>query len=345
MTKQVNILAGGPSAEHEVSLGTGMEVLKHLDKSKYRVRPVIISHKKDFFFSDAEAAVFAEDDFARPEKSAHFKGPFSPAMSQAVWDGCDIALLALHGEFGEDGKIQGFLEALNIPYTGSGVLASAVGMDKTHSKFLFEQQGIITPPYSIYYTDGSGISVDDIIKKHGFPCYIKCPQSGSSRLMDRADSRESLEKTITDLSKDSNEFLIETNISGDEYSCPVLEYPDGNLRPLPPILIRPVASAYFDYTAKYTAGASEEITPAPCSADLTKRIQDVSLKAHRVLKCQGLSRTDMIVKDEVIYVLETNTLPGLTSASLVPKSFVAAGGSYTELLDIIIETALAGRKQ
>ena len=161
--------------------------------------------------------------------------------------------------------------------------------------------------------------------------------------MDRADSKESLEKTIKELSKNSNEFIIETNISGDEYSCPVLEYPDGSLRPLPPILIRPVESAYFDYTAKYTAGACEEIAPAPCSEDLTKRLQEVSLKVHRTLKCQGLSRTDMIVKDDVIYVLETNTLPGLTSASLVPKSFVAAGGSYTELLDIIIETALAGR--
>lgn len=343
MTKQVNILMGGPSAEHEVSLATGREMLEHLDKSKYSIRPVIISYEKEFYYSDADAAVFTVDDFFKPEKSAHFKGPISPAMSQAVWDGCDIALLALHGEFGEDGKIQGFLEAIDIPYTGSGVLASAVGMDKTHSKFIFEQQGILTPPYSIYYTDGSGISVDDSIKKHGFPCYIKCPQSGSSRLMDRADSKESLEKTITELSKDSNEFLIETNISGDEYSCPVLEYPDGSLRPLPPILIRPVESAYFDYTAKYTAGACEEIAPAPCSEDLTKRLQEVSLKVHRTLKCQGLSRTDMIVKDDVIYVLETNTLPGLTSASLVPKSFVAAGGSYTELLDIIIETALAGR--
>ena len=343
MTKRVNILMGGPSAEHEVSLATGREMLKHLDKSKYSMRPVIITYEKEFYYSDIDAAMFTEDDFLKPEKSAHFKGPISPAMSHEIWDGCDIALLALHGEFGEDGKIQGFLDAIDIPYTGSGVLASAVGMDKTLSKFLFEQEGITTPPYSIYYTDGSGISVDDIIKRHGFPCYIKCPQSGSSRLMDRADSKEALEKILQELSKDSNEFLIETNISGDEYSCPVLEYPDGNLHPLPPILIRPVASTYFDYTAKYTDGACEEITPAPCSEDLTKRMQEVSLKAHRLLKCQGLSRTDMMVQDDIIYVLETNTLPGLTSASLVPKSFVAAGGSYTELLDIIIETALAGR--
>lgn len=343
MGKLVTILTGGPSAEHEISLATGMEMLKYLDKSKYSSRPVIISYEKEFYYSDTDAAVFTEDDFFKPEKSAHFKGPISPAMSHEIWVGCDIALLALHGEFGEDGKIQGFLEAIDIPYTGSDVLASAVGMDKTLSKFLFEQQGIITPPFSIYYTDGSGISVDDIIKKHGFPCYIKCPQSGSSRLMSRADSKESLEKILTKLSKHSDEFLIETNISGDEYSCPVLEYPDGSLRPLPPILIRPVASAYFDYTAKYTAGACEEITPAPCSEVLTKRLQEVSLKVHRTLKCKGLSRTDMIVTDNVIYVLETNTLPGLTSASLVPKSFAAAGGSYTELLDIIIETALVGR--
>ncbi len=345
MAKQVNIIMGGPSVEHEVSLNTGREMLKHLDKTKYRIRPVIITLQKEFYYSDADAAVFTEDDFSNPDKSSHFKGPVSAAQSQEVWAGCDIALLALHGEFGEDGRIQGFLETIDIPYTGSGVCASAVGMDKIQSKYLFEQQGIITPPYSIYRTDGSGITIDDIITKHGFPCYVKCPQSGSSRLMDLADSKESLEKIIAELSKDSNEFLIESNISGDEYSCPVLEYPDASLRALPPILIRPVKSAYFDYTAKYTAGACEEITPAPCSEDLTKRLQEVSLKAHLVLKCRGLSRTDMIVTDDVIYVLETNTLPGLTSASLVPKSFAAAGGTYTELLDIIIETAPAGRNK
>lgn len=345
MAKQVNIIMGGPSAEHEVSLNTGREMLKHLDKTKYRIRPVVITMGKKLYYSDADAAALTEADFSGPDTSSHFKGPVSAAGSQEIWDGCDIALLALHGEFGEDGKIQGFLETLDIPYTGSGVCASAVGMDKIQSKYLFEQQGITTPPYSIYRTDGSGITIDEIGAKHGFPCYVKCPQSGSSRLMDRADSRESLEKIVAELSKESDEFLIESNISGDEYSSPILEYPDGSLKQLPPILIRPVASAYFDYTAKYTAGASEEITPAPCSEDLTKRLQEVSLKAHLALKCQGLSRTDMIVKDDIIYTLETNTLPGLTSASLVPKSFAAAGGTYTELLDIIIETALAGRKK
>ena len=301
MAKQINIIMGGPSAEHEVSLNTGREMLKHLDKTKYTMRPVVITLQKDFYYSDADAAELTEDDFSNPDKSPHFKGPVSAAQSHEIWDGCDIALLALHGEFGEDGKIQGFLETLDIPYTGSGVCASAVGMDKIQSKLLYEQQGIITPPYSIYRTDGSGITLDEIITKHGFPCYVKCPQSGSSRLMDRADSRESLERIVAELSKESDEFLVESNISGDEYSSPILEYPDGSLKQLPPILIRPVESAYFDYTAKYTAGASEEITPAPCSEELTKRLQEVSLKAHIALKCQGLSRTDMIVR-MILYI-------------------------------------------
>ncbi|GAG17290.1 unnamed protein product, partial [marine sediment metagenome] len=256
---QVNVIMGGPSAEHEISLATGREMLKYLDRSKYSLRIVIITREKTFYYNNTDASTLTEQDYTEPDKSPNFLGPVSPAMSQEIWNECDIALLALHGEFGEDGKFQGFLETLGIPYTGSDVFASAVGMEKIASKRLFEQTGIITPSWSIYNTDGSGVSIDEIIQKHGFPCFVKCPQSGSSRLMDRADSRKMLEDMIFKLSEDSSEILIESYISGDEYSCPVLEYPDGSLRPLPPILIRPVKSSYFDYTAKYTDGACEEI--------------------------------------------------------------------------------------
>ncbi len=345
MLKNVNVIMGGPSEEHEISLATGQEMIRHLDRNKYSEKAVIVSRKKAFYYSDEDPRNFAEKDFANPEKSKHFFGPISPAVSENIWKNCDVALLALHGEFGEDGRFQGFLETLDIPYTGSKIFASAVGMEKIVSKQLFAQNSINTPAYSVYNTESPSLSIEDVMQKHGLPCFVKCPQSGSSRLMGRADTREMLEDMLSRFSKKTVNILIESYISGDEYSCPVLEYPDGRIQALPPILIRPVKSDFFDYYAKYSKGASEEIVPAPCSPDLTKRIQEIALKAHSVLKCQCLSRTDMIVKEDTIYVLEVNTLPGLSSASLVPKAFAAIGGSFSELLDILIETTLAGRKK
>jgi D-alanine-D-alanine ligase len=297
-----------------------------------------------FFYCDTDAQTLTENDMTSPEKSPRFQGPIHPADSLALWKECAVALLAMHGEYGEDGVIQGFCEAIGVPYTGSGVFSSAVGMEKITSKILFENSGLHTPPSSIYRTDKSGVSVEEIAKNHGFPCFVKCPQSGSSRLMGRADSKKALEDMLATLCANSAEILIESYIAGEEYTCPVLEYPDGAVKALPPILIRPVTSSYFDFTAKYTSGASEEIAPAPCSRTLTKRLQDVALTAHQAIKCKGLSRTDMIVKDDIIYVLEINTLPGLTAQSLVPKAYAAEGGTFAELVDILIKTALAGKK-
>ncbi len=342
--KKIIVIMGGPSAEHEVSLATGQEILKHLDKSKYQPRSVIITRDKMFYYSDSALKNIPAEDFINPAASKQFMGPVPPAQSGEIWEGVVCAVLALHGEFGEDGRIQGFLETISIPYTGSNVFASAVSMEKIASKYLFEQHDITTPPYSVFRTNGSGASMDAIAEQHGFPCFVKCPQSGSSRLMGRADSRKELEKLLNEYSDYTTEILIETTITGDEYSVPVLEYPDGTVKTLLPILIRPVNAEFFDYKAKYTDGECEEIVPAPCSDDLSKRMQQISLKAHLILKCNGLSRTDMIVQDDTIYVLETNTLPGLTSASLAPKAFVATGGTYTQLLDILIETSIAGKK-
>ena len=163
--------------------------------------------------------------------------------------------------------------------------------------------------------------------------------------MGKAADRDSLELLLHELAQYSRYLLIESNIPGDEYSCPVLEYADGTVRALPPILIRPLASSFFDYTAKYAIGASEEIVPAPCGEELTERIKDTALRAHHALQCSGLTRTDIICCDNKLFTLEINTLPGLTPASLTPKAFAAAGGTFTQLLDIMIETAVNSRRR
>ncbi len=342
MKKNINVVMGGPSAEYEVSMKTGWEMFSHLDKRKYSIRVVVIDSNKNFLYTEKDPNTDGMTEFSNPESSPLFKGPVSAVSSEAIWKDCDIVLMALHGEYGEDGQFQGFLEAINMPYTGSKVFASAAGMEKIASKEIFEQNGIQTPPYSVFYTEHDVSEAKIIGEERGFPCFVKCPQSGSSRLMGKAHSQNELDKFIVEYTPYTHRVLIETGIQGEEFSCPVIEYPDGSVKALPPILIKPETD-FFDFEAKY-AGASEEIVPAPIDEELTHRIQGLALKAHRVLDCSGISRTDMIVSNDKIYVLETNTLPGFTSQSLLPKSFMTTGGTFAELLDILIDTEL-GRKK
>jgi D-alanine-D-alanine ligase len=339
MKTRITVIMGGPSAEHEVSILTGREVLLNLNRDRYSVTAVVITRDRRFFYCDATQNVPDLRHLAAPDVSDIFNGSCDAAHSQPIWDITDIAFIAMHGEFGEDGTIQGFLETVGIPYTGSGVLASAAGMDKIASKRIFESTGIVTPPSSVYCPACPELTAEAIAAKHGFPCFVKCPQSGSSRLMGRAADIDALKKLLKELSGYSKSILVETSVKGEEFSCPVLERPDGSVSALPPIFIKPVSSDFFDYEAKYSRGASEEIVPAPCTEEIANRIKDMAVRAHLALGCRGLTRTDMILSNGNLYVLEINTLPGLTPASLAPKSFAASGGSYPELLDIIILTA------
>jgi D-alanine-D-alanine ligase len=159
--------------------------------------------------------------------------------------------------------------------------------------------------------------------------------------MGRAKDKESLISLLKELQESADDILVETNISGAEFSCGVIDLPDGTTKALPPIEIRSVNSEFFDYTAKYTKGEAIEIVPAPYPAELLKEIEDIALKSHKILGCFGVSRTDMMYDNSKLYVLETNTLPGMTSTSLLPKSFKAQGGTYAELLDILISSAMA----
>ncbi len=339
MTVTVNVVMGGPSAEHEVSLRSGLEIMNHIDRRAYRARALVISHDRRFFFRDPGGEPLDLADLANPSPPL-FDGPVAPAASQKFWEGCDVAFLALHGSFGEDGVIQGYLETLGVPYTGSGVYGSAVAMEKITSKFLYLAGGLAVPPWSIYrkgHPDGSPESLE---RKHGYPCFVKAPQSGSSRLMGRAGDRRSLVALLDEFSPHADRLLIETAISGVEFSCGVIDVAGGGVTALPPIEIRPKETSFFDYTAKYTAGKSEEIVPAPRPAPLLDRVKETAIAAHRILGCRGVSRTDMMYANDTLYVLETNTLPGLTAASLLPKEFIAAGGSYAGLIETIINAAL-----
>jgi D-alanine-D-alanine ligase len=342
--KSVNVVMGGPSAEHAISLRTGREVLLNIDRKKYRCKAVVVNSKKDLFWTDVASDIPDLTELEICESSPRFKGPYAAFNAGEIWRNCDAALLALHGSYGEDGVFQGYLESIDVPYTGSGVYASAVAMNKITSKILFERAGLTTPPWSVFEPRHPAISVEAIGQTRGFPCFVKCPQSGSSRLMGRAADRASLRALLAEYASEADQILVESAISGIEVSCPVLEYPDGRIEALPPIEIRPRTAAFFDYDAKYTDNASDEIVPAPQPPEVLRRIREIALTAHSAISCSGLTRTDIIISNGEYFVLEINTLPGLTSNSLAPKSFKSAGGTYSGLLDILIETARINKR-
>lgn len=341
MALRVNVVMGGPSAEYEISIFSGREVIANIDRRRYSVRAVVVTIDQEFYYCDIRKKIPSPEELAAPDKCKLFKGPLKPYTAEEIWKRCDVAFLALHGSFGEDGIFQGYLDTLTVPYTGSGVFASAVAMNKIASKFIFEQNGVSTPPFYIAGKDHPEITWKFLADTFGYPMYVKCPQSGSSRLMARVDCGAGLGTKLDEFQKYSADLLVEKGIKGIEFTCAVLEMPDGTVKALPPVEIRPLKSDYFSFKAKYEDGGSEEIVPTNRSKELLDRIQALALKTHRLLNCRGVSRTDMILgEDGVLYVLELNSLPGLTANSLLPKSFKAAGGTYKELIDIMIKVAL-----
>lgn len=298
---KIGVIMGGISSEREVSLNTGMEILNNLDKTKYSVVPIVIDDKKDLM-----------------EKT----------------EGVDFAFIALHGHFGEDGTVQGVLETLNIPYTGCGILSSAICMDKDMTKRILRMNGINTADW-IMVRNADEIDYD-AIEKLGYPVVVKPNSGGSSVATTIVSSREKIKESVIEALKYDREVMIEQYIKGDEITCPIL---DGKM--LPVLAIKP-KSSFFDYTSKYTDGGADEFV-VELEETLHKKVENMAVKCYELLKCSVYSRVDMIVKDGEPYVLEVNTLPGMTKNSLFPKSAKAAGISFARLLDLIIEYSLRER--
>lgn len=302
---KVALIAGGWSREREISLKSGEYVYNNLDKDKYEVK------KYD-----------PSKDLLRLIKESK---------------NIDLALIFLHGKKGEDGSIQGLLDLLNLPYVGSGVLASALAMNKAVSKQLFRYAGLNVPKEMLLFRN-QNIDPVEILSILGKPVVIKPVAEGSSIGLNICYSREEIVKAVTDTFAISSEVIVEEYIRGREVSCAVL----GNREPeaLPVVEIIPQKEySFFSYTAKYLPGASKEICPAPLSSDVSKKVQDFAIKAHCLLGCRNFSRSDMIVTDKNVYILETNTIPGMTENSIFPLAARTAGLSFSKLLDRLIELA------
>lgn len=301
---KVALLAGGKSGERAVSLSSGKSVEQALKTAGFQVVALDPADKDD--------------------------------LKTLVTESFDVAFLALHGKGGEDGTIQGFLETVGIPYTGSGVWSSATAVNKITSKFFYREAHIPTPQSMRIFSPHT--SSKDIISQVGLPCVVKAATEGSALGVyicnSEQDVTDAVEKVFT---VDSSAF-VETFIKGSEFTVGVLG--TDNPEALPVIKIIPVHE-FYDYESKYAEGGSQHICPAPLSDEETKQAQDLALKAHRVLGCQGVSRTDLIQDENgKFWVLETNTLPGMTATSLLPDAAKVKGISFEQLCSTMIFEAL-----
>lgn len=296
---KIGVLMGGISSEREISLQTGEEIVKNLDRDKFEALPIVINSKEDIL---------------------ELKGKI------------DFAYLALHGKFGEDGTIQSVLQTLNIPYSGCGPLSSSICMDKDITKKILSGEGVPMAPYFIVTKDDICTAKEKALKI-GYPVFVKPNGGGSSVATNLVKKGELLEENIRKALEFDKEVMVEKYISGDEITCCIL---DGDI--LPVLVIKPKAE-FFDYTAKYTAGASLEDVIVLEDA-LMKKVTEISAKCYKAMKCSVYARVDMIISEGIPYVLELNTLPGFTKNSLFPKSAKSVGISFTELISIIINKSL-----
>lgn len=292
---KVGVIMGGISSERDVSLRTGEVMLSHLDREKYDITPIVIEKRNELI------------DKVK---------------------GIDIALIALHGSYGEDGTVQGTLETLGIPYTGSGVLSSSVCMSKDMSKKLLRAEGIQTPDWICW--DSMEEYDPEAVLKLGYPVIVKPNSGGSSIGTQLVTSEPMLMTSVQEAFRWDDSVMIESYIKGEEITCSIL---DGELLPI--IGIRSAHSDWFDYQAKYEdGGAEEQVITLP--AEIDSRVRKVALGCYQLLKCSVYGRVDMMLRDGIPYVLEVNTLPGMTTNSLLPKSAEAAGISFSQLLNRII---------
>jgi D-alanine-D-alanine ligase len=337
---KVAVLMGGRSPEHEISLLSGQQVTNNLDSEKYEILPVVISKDgKRWQLTDKTTISALADPIAlrgtKKEIVLSNKQELAGAESMSQKE-IDVVFIAMHGPFGEDGTVQGLLDLAGVKYTGSGVLASALGMDKMMFRKVLKSEKLPIPKHIIVKR---GENFRNIFKTLGPPPYfVKPNDQGSSVGASIVKTKKDLGKALKESFKYGKVALVDEYIKGRELTCAVI----GNDKPkaLPVIEIRPLKGEFFDYESKYTESGAEEIVPAEIPKSLSNKIQDLSLRVYKAVGCRGFGRVDFIIKDgREPVILEINTIPGLTPMSLLPKAAKAAGMGYSVLLSRIIRYA------
>lgn len=291
---RIGVLMGGPSAERDVSLRSGKAITEALLSKGYNAVPMEI---------------------------------WLPTRDEMKSAAIDVAFIALHGTFGEDGQIQEILEEMKMPYTGSKVKASRLGMDKIASRKLFKKAKLNTPGYHVI-ENGTRPRI-----KFTPPIVVKPAAQGSSVGVSIIDNIKELDAAVREAFRFGEEVLLEEFISGNELTVGMLDD-----RPLPVIQVVP-KRRYYDEVAKYTAGMTEYLCPAPITEDEAALAQDAAVRAHNAIGCRSFSRVDMILSGGKVVILEVNTIPGMTQLSLLPKAAKASGMDFPELCERMLESA------
>lgn len=335
----VAVLGGGVSAEHDVSLRSAAEVCRGLDRSRWRVWPVFIGRSGGWHAPDAPAGGGIVFDASLGDGL-----PPGVALAGLQRQGVRIVFPALHGRGGEDGTLQGMLDLHGVAYVGSGTAASAVGMDKIRTRECLRAHDVPMAEAVVGVACGEGRDLEAessrVAREVGFPCFLKIDLSGSSCGVARCDDRAAVLAFLR--AERGRRYVAEARLEGEEISVPVLGNSGAAVRALPPIGIYPLRDAWFDVAAKYQPGRTEEVVPPRgIDAATIADVQELAVRCHTALGCDGVSRTDMIVTAAGPRVLEVNTIPGLTEQSLLPKCAAAAGIPFGALLDELLELALA----
>lgn len=326
----VAVLLGGSSSERDVSIASAAQVVRALRERGHRVWAV--DTLQGWLDGDQEAALFSRGVSAVPPATGtagtlpplHFLNA-PPSVRPDLW------FLALHGGAGEDGRMQGLLEMTGIPYTGSGVLGSALAMDKDVTKRLLKAVGVPTPDWLM-----APVAPQSVAERLGWPVVVKPSKQGSTVGLSVVREAASLAPAVTTALAFDDEVMIERFVPGRELTCPVLGEEALVVGEI--ILAR---GEIFDYEAKYQPGGAREVFPADLSAELARQVQQLSLLAHRTLKLRGYSRSDFRLDEEGrLWCLEVNTLPGLTAMSLLPQAAAAQGLPFGEMVERICRIAL-----
>jgi D-alanine-D-alanine ligase len=354
MSKKINlaVVFGGRSGEHEVSLSSARGVMKNLDKEKYNVIPIAITKGGNWLIGDkgAEYIQMNEDKIGKEgaisledsQKLVTIKDSEKSISNYAegeLKEKIDLVFPILHGPFGEDGRLQGMLDMLGVPYVFSGVLAHAIGMNKPKAKIIAGKAGVPVPK-DIVLKKYEKYNLDELIEKLSLPMMVKPSELGSSVGISLAKTKEELEKGIRDAFSHGGEVILEQYIKGREFTVTVMGNEDPKVLAITEII--PLISEFYDYKAKYEDGGSKHVCPAEISNEDEEKLKRYAVATFKSIGCADLARIDFLWSEKVrdYFFTDINTIPGMTPTSLAPEAAALAGMDFTRFLDKLIEGAL-----
>lgn len=346
---KVGVIFGGTSTEHDVSVVSGTDIMRNINKTKYEILPIYIDKEGEWYSYELTDKIFKVGDKIEAKEKI-----------ENIWSylkTIDVAFPVLHGLGGEDGSLQGMLELLKIPYVGSKVLGSSVCMDKVYAKIVFDKANILQAKYiyikkyqeNYIYVDEQFnekiCTIDEVIKiadeEIEYPMFIKPSNSGSSVGINKVNHKEELKYAIEHAAMFDKKILIEEGIKGREIESAVLGNEELTISVLGEVL---AADTFYSFEAKYKNQESKTEIPAKLPENMVKKVQELAIKAYKAADCKGFARIDFFVdeKNEKIYINEINTIPGFTQISMYPKLLEKTGIPYKELLTKLVELARKG---